>query len=340
MKRIRIGQIGICHEHAAGKMHTLRKLPELFEIVGVVDDRQTRSARFLGENDLKAYEGLKWLTEEELFGIPGLQAVAVETPNTDLVPTAMRCMERNLAIHMDKPGGEDMELFRKLRQGCEQRDLPFQMGYMFRTNPAIRFCQKAIRENWLGDIFEIQASMSHNYGGEDYQRYLSNFRGGVMFNLGCHLIDFIIAMMGRPQAITPFMKSTTHAAAAAYNNCLSILEYPNATVTLRACDQEIDGMRQRCLKICGSEGSIDLRPLEPSDDKPLQMQLRLTQGRAEYAQGTHTVVLGIQEDRYTGQMLELAQMIRGEIPNPYTSEHDCLAQEVLLAASGYTQWKG
>ena len=36
--RIKIGQIGTDHEHADGKMSTLRKLPEHYEVVGVVDE--------------------------------------------------------------------------------------------------------------------------------------------------------------------------------------------------------------------------------------------------------------------------------------------------------------
>ena len=36
MKKIRIAQIGIGHDHATAAIDTLRKLPELFEIVGYV----------------------------------------------------------------------------------------------------------------------------------------------------------------------------------------------------------------------------------------------------------------------------------------------------------------
>ncbi len=144
MEKIKIGQIGICHEHASGKINTLRKMPDVFEIIGVVDDRATTAARFAGD-ELKPYEGLKWMPEEELFNTPGLQAVTVEPPNSDLVSTAMRCMERNLAMHMDKPAGEDLEQFGKLLKGCKERKLPFQMGYMFRSNPAMQWCLKAVR---------------------------------------------------------------------------------------------------------------------------------------------------------------------------------------------------
>jgi len=38
-------------------------------------------------------------------------------------------------------------------------------------------------------------------------------------------------------------------------------------------------------------------------------------------------------------LIELADMIRGRRANPYSSEHDILVQEVVLAASGYTEWK-
>lgn len=333
MNKIKIGQIGVCHEHASGKINALKRLPDVYEIVGIVDDRNTTAVRFAG-NDLKPYEGLKWMSEEELFNTPGLQAVTVETPNTDLVSTAIRCMEHNLAMHMDKPGGEDLELFGKLLKGCKERNLPFQMGFMFRNNPAMQFCQKAVREGWLGDIFEVHADMSHHYGGETYQRYLSNFKGGIIFNLACHHIDLIVSMLGRPEKVTSFLRSTPGSANGAKNNCMAVIEYPHTIVSLSACDLEADGINRRRFKISGSKGTIELSPLERFDGNPLQMELILHEGNEEYAAGSHIIDFGPKRDRYEDQLLELAKIIRGEMKNPYTYEHDYLTQEVVLAAAG------
>ncbi len=338
MKKIKIGQIGVCHEHAAGKIISLRGRPDVFEIVGVVDDRATKAARFAGD-DLKPYEGLKFMTEEELFKTPGLQAVTVETPNLELVPAALRCLERGLAMHMDKPGGDDLKLFSKLRKGVEDRKLPFQMGYMFRNNPAIRFCMKALKENWIGELFEIQACMSHNYGGEPYQEYMSSFKGGVMFNLGCHLIDFIVAMMGRPERVVPFLKSDGGFQGSPMNNCLAIMEYPHATASVRVSCIEVDGQSKRLLKICGTKGTFELSPLERFDGKPLLLNMTLSEGVAGYAAGSHAVDFGAQKDRYEEQLLELAKTVNGEMENPYSYEHDCLVQDVLLACSGCKKWR-
>lgn len=333
MKRIKIGQIGCCHEHAAGKITALRGMPDVFEIVGVVDDRVTSSAKFAGEN-LKPYEGLRWMTEGALFDIPGLQVVTVETPNDDLVPTALRCMNRNLAMHMDKPAGSDLKLYGELLSGCKVRKLPFQMGYMFRNNPAFKFCLQAVREKWLGEIFEVQADMSHNYGGEDYQNYLGKFQGGIMFNLGCHLVDFVVALLGHPDRVTPFLKSTPGLPNSISNNGLAILEYPHAMATVRACSMEIDGLERRRLKVSGTKGSIDLCPLERFDGQPLLLEMTLLDGNETYSAGTHVIDTGIRRDRYHDQLFELAKMINGEMENPYTYDHDYSVHVAMLAASG------
>ena len=339
-ERIRIGQIGICHEHAEGKMNTLRRMPDIFEIVGVVDDRSTTAPKFAGGN-LEPYSGLKWMTEEELIAAPGLRAVTVETPNTDLVTAALRCMEKGLAMHMDKPAGEDADLaaFRKLLSGCKEKRLPFQMGYMFRNNAAMQFCVKAHKLGWLGEIFEIQAGMSHDYGGEKYQDYIAKFKGGIMFNLGCHFIDFIVRLMGRPRKITPFLKSAPGYPGSVRNNCLAVLEYPHATAAVRACSREVRGGSHRRLTVCGTKGSIELSPIERFDGRPLEMRLTLLEGNEEYEAGEHTLNMGIKQDRYEDQLMELAKIIRGEMENPCAYEHDLLVQEAVLAASAYTEWK-
>lgn len=320
-------------------MRSLRHLPEVFEVVGVVDDRAATgaSARMAGD-DLSAYDGLRWMSEEELLALPDLDAVVVETPNADLVPTALRCLERGLPMHMDKPAGWDLGLYERLLSGCEARGLPFQMGFMFRNNPAFQLCLQANREGWIGEVFEIQANMSHNYGGEAYQRYLGAMPGGIMFNLGCHLIDFVISALGRPVSITPFLKPTPGLPDGIQNNCLAIMEYPRATATVRACSMEVDGLDHRRLKICGTDGVIELSPLERFDGGSLLLHLTLRTARGGYPAGRQVIDLGIRLDRYQEQLLEFAGQIRSGAKSRHGREHDLLVHEATLAASGVTAW--
>ena len=78
--RLRIGQIGTVHAHAAGKMAMVKKSAD-FEVVGIVepDERLRRAAE---KN--RAYDGVRWMTEAELLATPGLRAVVVETEGQTL----------------------------------------------------------------------------------------------------------------------------------------------------------------------------------------------------------------------------------------------------------------
>jgi predicted dehydrogenase len=333
MTPIKIGQIGTGHEHASGKMDALRGLTEFYEVVGVVPEENP------DWHSPRSYEGVPVMTEEQLFNTPGLQAVAVETNMPDLAATAIRCMERGLHMHMDKPGSETLEPFQRLIEGCKARGVAIQLGYMYRTNPAINLCFRALREGWLGDIFEVHAVMSR-YDGEQYRRFLSGYPGGAMYVFGSHLIDLTVAMLGRPDRVVPFQKSTREDGL--MDNGLAVLEYPRATATIRSAITEVDGMKHRRLIVCGTKGTAEICPLEQPWDRqrldPLHVRLTLLEDNPEYKAGTHLIDVGVMNGRYEDQLIELARIIKGEIENPYPYEHELVVEETLLAAAGYTVW--
>ncbi len=333
--RIKIGQIGIGHNHAEGNMVALRKLDDHFEIVGVVEsDPEWKRKR----GGLSCYAGLRWLSEEELFATPGLAAIAVETDGFDLLPTAMRGARRGLHLHMDKPGGESLGAFSALLDLCRERRLAIQLAYAYRYNPAIRFAIQAVKSGWLGDVFEVHAVMSRYDGDNDgYRRWLAQFRGGAMYIFAGYLVDVVVTMLGKPDRTTPFLKRTRDDGL--IDNGLAVLEYPRATATIRVSVEEVDGMRHRRLIVCGTRGSVEVCPLEAPaagyDTQHLSARLTLKHGVPGYAAGTHTVDCGPLGDRYVAQLCEFAQIVRGKIANPFGYDHEKLVQEVLLAAAGY-----
>ena len=88
-RKVRVVMWGMCHEHAAGKFESLKKLPNDFELVGIVDDRASKTARF--PRDFKRYDGIKRITEEEVLSDKSIDAVFVEVTNDDLVDIGMKC---------------------------------------------------------------------------------------------------------------------------------------------------------------------------------------------------------------------------------------------------------
>ncbi len=340
-KRIKIAQIGVRHEHADGKMATLRTMPDEFEIVGICAespaDRETFGKR-------PCYENLTWMSREELLAFPGLEAVAVETEMTDLVPTAMLCAERGLHMHMDKPGGEMLPEFGKLLALCKERNVILQMGYMFRGNPAIQFCIEAARKGWFGQIFEVYTSMSRARDSGEFRKWLSGYRGGGIYDFGSHLVDIILSMLGAPERIVSFQKQID--GDGLNDNGHAILLYPKTFATIQTALQQADSQNSRRLFVSGTKATFELRPLEQSyvaypkfNDLPLKARFFLREGNDVYEAGEHELSFGPMRNRYIDQLEDFAAYVRGEKKNPYTFEYEYLVQKAVLAVSGYMEWE-
>ena len=331
-KKVRVVQWGMCHEHADGKFKSVKKLPDDFELVGIIDDRESKTPR--EDRNFKVFDGVPRMTPEQLWADKSIQCVFVEVTNDDLIPIAWKVAKHGLAMHLDKPCGQNLKKFEALMDFCKARGIPVQIGYMFRVNPAIKFATKAVKEGWLGDIISVEADMYHDYGSKNYNAYIASFKGGIMYNLGCHLVDFILPMM-------PGMPSKAHVVRLpapgdpdnAGTNCVSVLEWPHATVTVRSSRHA--ACASRWLRIQGTKGAIDLRPIERFDGKPTTLELRLKEAVGGYKKGTQTVDCGVQKDRYADQLKELADIIRGKAPNPAGQyEHDVAVHKVTLMACG------
>ncbi|HUT29342.1 MAG TPA: Gfo/Idh/MocA family oxidoreductase [Sedimentisphaerales bacterium] len=324
-QKIKVGQIGTAHPHARGKIETLRKLDEVFEVVGVVepDDEQRKAA-------LKqpAYQGLKWITEEQLLNTPGLKAVAIETTENELVPAGLRCVRAGMHIHIDKPPGESLSAFRELLDTADSRRLTVQAGYMFRYNPAFQFCFKAIREGWLGDVFEVHGVISKKISASSRESWL-RYTGGTMFNLGSHLVDALVAVLGKPDKVTAYVRQTQPEVDNLKDNQLAVFEYPKATATIRSSVVEVEGGSRRQFVVCGDQGTVDIRPLE----RP-RLRLALERDRGQYKKGYQDVELPKMPGRYDEQLIDFARIVRGEKAPDYTAEHDLIVHEALLRASG------
>lgn len=321
---IRVGQIGTKHGHASGKMATLRKFPELFEVVGIVEPDGDRRNQVRNH---RAYSGIQWMSEEQLLATEGLEAVAVETDIDGLLPAAERCIAAGKHIHLDKPAGTSLNHFRKICAAADEQKLMIQMGFMYRSNPAFRFIFNAVREGWLGDVFQVHCEMSKKVN-DSTRTPLARYRGGSMFELGCHLIDAVVTILGAPDEVAPFNRNTRPDFDELRDTCLAVFAYPRATASIRSSVCEVEGFRRRQFVVCGTQGTIVIRPLEP-----FQLSLTLEKNAGGYKRGTQTVELPASTGRYDGDLKHFAAVIRGREAPEYTTKHDLAVQEAILRAS-------
>jgi predicted dehydrogenase len=319
---IKIGQIGVGHAHA-GKLAVYRASPD-YEVVGVVEpDAELRKQA----QDSPTYRGLKWLTRDQLLDTPGLRAVLVETRVRDLLNNAEACVSAGLHVGIDKPAGESLPQFRRVLDVAAKKKLLVQMGYMYRYNPAVVLLRDFLKKCWLGEVFEVHAVMSKVIDPAGRKR-LVEYRGGMMFELGCHVLDLVVGMIGPPTEVAAFNQHSSAVDDGLLDNMLAVLRYPRATATVKSTAMEVEGFDRRHLVVCGTEGTFHIQPL----DNP-SARVSLSRARGEYRKGTQDVKLP-KYTRYVDDAADMARVIRGEKATVFPYEHDLAVQETLLRACG------
>ena len=317
--KIKIGQIGLAHAHARGKLAAIRSLAGEYELVGVVEPDAVRR---------KSVRGVKFIGEEELLNTKGLQAVAIETRVRDLVPTATRVVGNGVHIHLDKPAGPSLPAFKKLVEEASRRKLTLQMGYMLRYNPAFQFMFRAAREGWFGEIMEIDAMMG-KLAGADMRRQLAEFSGGGFFELACHILDSTIFILGKPQKVYGITRRTREGKGDIFaDNQLAVLEFTKGTACLRCNHNDPFGGPRRRFQIAGTQGAMEIRPLESG-----KFVLSLDRARGEFKKGNQTVQLKGGRS-YVAEFSDLAKVIRGEKNLDWSFKHDLTVHETLLRICG------
>ena len=327
MKRIRIGQIGIGHNHGEAKMLAARKFPELFEIVGYAEENERWIEKRGG---LAGYAGLRRMSVEEL--IASSDAILVESDVWDLPKYAKMCTEAGKHIHMDKPASGTLEEYKAVLDTAKAKKLVVQLGYMYRYNPAVQQCLEHIRNGELGDIYSINAEMSTFHSAE-YKKWLTNFGGGIMYILGSHLVDLIVYMLGEPKKITAFLKRTGLDDVDLEDNNLAVLEYDKALARIYVSSVEVNGYGRRQLVVAGSKGTVNICPLE----QPTIMTYADTGMQGGTYADVKTIIpfeLDARGGRYDEMMKDFYAYIQGSKQNPFTYEHDYLVQKVLSEIVG------
>ena len=171
---------------------------------------------------------------------------------------------------------------------------------------------------------------SHN---AEVRQWLQDFPGGMMFFLGCHLIDLILTIQGKPEKIIPLNKCSGLDVTDCKDFGMAVFEYKNGVSFAKASAVELGGFARRQLVVTGSKKTVSLCPLEMHHEAGGQFTTW-----AEYSdkawsdRGTSRDCPP--HDRYDAMMASFAAMVRGEKENPWSYDYELELYKLVLEACG------
>lgn len=328
MKKIKVAQIGTSkNSHGNDIWNSITKQKDIFDVVGYAFPENERE-KF--PDRAKAFDGYNEITVDEILNNPEIEAVAVETEEIYLTKYALMVANSGKHLHMEKPGSVDLADFEKLVETLKSKNLTFSTGYMYRFNPKIQEALAKVKRGELGEIYSVEAHMDCKHPTE-VRQWLQNFPGGMLFFLGCHLIDLIYQIQGEPEEIIPINCSTGYEGVTANDYGMVVFKYKNGVSFAKTCANEIGGFLRRQLVICGTKGTIEIKPLEIFVEGGLYTVMNEAYS-AEWHKEWDTSKSEVY-DRYDDMMRNFAEMVRGK-ENRYSYDYELGLYKLILRSCG------
>ncbi|KMZ11595.1 Nucleoside-diphosphate-sugar epimerase [Candidatus Burkholderia humilis] len=215
---------------------------------------------------------------DALLALPEVECIVIATPNDTHFELAHRALSAGKHVVVDKPVTLSAADARTLADLAADRRLVFAPFH---------------NRRWDGDFMTVRALIDSGRLGRitHYESHFDRFRlkvpqrwreeasrgGGLLFDLGPHLIDQALTLFGAPQTVTAFVKAhRDHAHAPDYVHL--VLGYDDKEVILHA--SALATLEPPHFSIHGTRGSYVKTGLDTQED---QLRSGMRPGNPEFA---------------------------------------------------------
>jgi predicted dehydrogenase len=202
-KKLRVGVIGagIGHLHLIG--YAKADNVEIAAICDINEDRARHAAKEFGSAHV-------FTNHKTMLTEAHVDAVSVCTPNALHAEMVIDCLEAGKHVLCEKPMADTLDGARRIvgaASAAEKRGQVFMMAMNNRFRADSAFLKKQVESGAFGDIYFakcgwIRRNGIPGFGGWFTTKSLSG--GGPLIDLGVHVMDLAIYLMGNPAPVSVF----------------------------------------------------------------------------------------------------------------------------------------
>lgn len=166
-------------------------------IAAVCDVDRGRAGTLAARHDAASTTSVDALLERA-----DVDAVIVALPNALHKPVAIAAMRAGKHVLLEKPMGLNAAECDDIVDAVRETGLVLQMGYVCRCAPAAEGALALVREGALGRVYAARASLLRRRGIPGLGRWFTTRAesgGGVLMDLGVHLVDLVLHLTGFPR---------------------------------------------------------------------------------------------------------------------------------------------
>ena len=136
-------------------------------------------------------------------------------------------------------------------------------------------------------------------------------------------------------AAAPFIGDAPGDPPGSRTRAASLLSFEGgAQALIRTSSRMPGGIDGRRLRVDGTNGTLEICPIERFDGQSLKLEMVLKNPAGGYGSGRNVLDFGVLTDRYRDQLEDLARIVRGDKENDQDYDRDILVHETTLKACG------
>lgn len=157
--------------------------------------REMREAAAALAPDAQLFDSMQGLLDDD-----ELDGVVIATPSSLHADQAIAFLERGIPVFCQKPLGRDFAENQRVVECAAKQDRLLGVDLSYRHTSALMALHGLITGGELGDIFEMELVFHNAYGPDKaWFRQKSLAGGGCVMDLGIHLVDAALWMLGFPR---------------------------------------------------------------------------------------------------------------------------------------------
>ena len=195
-----------------------------FEIVAVCDILPERAEAFAKANDIPAF----YTDYHDILKLDGLDAVDICTPNYLHSIIAVEALNAGLNVLCEKPDAINPSEAEKMKKAAEENGKLLMVIRNNRFMVQSQYLKKYIEEGKLGKIYAARCGWQRRRGIPGKGGWFTTKEksgGGPLIDLGVHMIDLTMWLMGNPRPVavsgctyTEFANCDSDSTASAYGD--------------------------------------------------------------------------------------------------------------------------